>query len=88
MSSSRVVLAAIDRDDAIFPLSAAAVGVLAVERDNVGGRLDDAPGRAVPRNPERLAGHDRIFLVRPQATAKPDHPPSHRFGVTTIVGRA
>ena len=28
-------------------------------------RLEDAPGRALPRNAQRLAGHDRILLVRP-----------------------
>ena len=59
------MLAAVGRDDAVFAISAAAIGISRVEKDNVVRRLDDTSGRALPRNPQRLAGHDRVFLVRP-----------------------
>src|SRR5207253_7483134 len=61
----RIVLAAVGRNDAVFPVSAAAIGISRVEKDNVVSRLDDASRRAVPRNTQRLAGHNRIFFVRP-----------------------
>ena len=59
------MLAAVDRDHAIFTVSAAAIGISPVEKGDVGRRLVNASGRALPRNPQRLAGHDRVFLVRP-----------------------
>src|SRR5207237_8593091 len=51
----RIVLAAVGRDDAIFPLSAAAIGRLGVAKDNVVSRLNDSCGRTLPRNSQRLA---------------------------------
>src|SRR5262249_17912228 len=60
-----IVLTAIGWDDPIFALSATAIGILRVEKDDIVSRLDDPWRRALPWNPQRLAGHDRVFLVRP-----------------------
>src|SRR5262249_59198418 len=57
-------LAVIGWDDAIFAISAAGIAPLIDERDVIL-RLVDASGRALPRNSQGLAGHDRIVLVRP-----------------------
>src|SRR5580698_1029071 len=73
-----VVLAAIRRDDTEFIISSAAIGVLAVEENDVVTRLDDAPGRALARIPQRLAGHHRVVLVRPHVELL-DFVPELRF---------
>src|SRR6185503_4975846 len=59
------VLTSISRDHTKFRVSATRIGKLPVEESNVVLRLEDAPRRALTRNAQRLAGHDRIFLVGP-----------------------
>jgi hypothetical protein len=61
----RVPLAAIRRDVAEFRGAAAVIGIRSIEEDDVILLLDDPPGRAMPWESQRLAGHDRIELVRP-----------------------
>src|SRR5215469_4272557 len=60
----RVVLAAVGRNHAKFPVSASVIA-RRIQHGNVVRRLEDAAGRALARKPHRLARHDRIFLVRP-----------------------
>src|SRR5690606_28721264 len=55
----------IDRDVAVLVVAAVVILVGRIEEDHVVIGLDDARRRAVPRNAERLAGNDRIVLVRP-----------------------
>src|SRR4029450_12032918 len=52
------------RDDAILAVTAASVAAK-IEEGNVVLRLVDAPGWALPRDSQRLAGHHRVVLVRP-----------------------
>ena len=59
-----VVLAVVGWNHAKFPVSASVIA-RRIQHGNVVRRLEDAAGRALPRNPHRLARHDRIFLVRP-----------------------
>src|SRR6185436_11652882 len=61
----RVPLAAIGGNVAEFRGSAAVIGIRSVEEEDVVLLLDDPPGRAMPWESQRLAGHDRIVLVRP-----------------------
>ena len=63
-SASGVALAAIGRDDAILAVSAPGIAAR-IEKGDVVLRLEDAPGWALPRHSQRLAGHDRVVLVRP-----------------------
>src|SRR5206468_9384460 len=58
------VLAAVGRDDAKLAVSATRIAA-GIDKDNVVLRLDDASRRALPRDSQRLAGHDRVVLVRP-----------------------
>src|SRR5262249_14558010 len=59
-----VVLAVVGWNYAKFPVSAAVIA-RRIQHGNVVRRLEDAPGRALPRESHRLARHDRIVLVRP-----------------------
>src|SRR6185503_9518444 len=61
----RVPLAAIRGDVPEFRGSAAVISIRAIEEEDVVLLLDDPPGRAMPWESQRLAGHDRIVLVRP-----------------------
>src|SRR5215472_3010670 len=56
---------AVGRDVAVFVVSAAVIGILIIEEDDVSRGLDNARWRALPRDPQRLTGHDWIVLVRP-----------------------
>jgi histidyl-tRNA synthetase len=64
-NTAGVVRAAIRRDNAEFAVSTPGIAIHAIHKGNVVRRLEDAPGRTLPRNPQRLACHDRIFPVRP-----------------------
>src|SRR5262245_33454955 len=59
-----VLLAVVGWNNAKFPVSASVIA-RRIQHGNVVHRLEDAAGRALPRNPHRLARHDRIVLVRP-----------------------
>src|SRR5262245_31194812 len=59
-----VVLAVVGGNHAKFPVSASVIA-RRIQQGNVIHRLEDAAGRTLPRNPHRLARHDRIVLVRP-----------------------
>src|SRR5437667_415792 len=59
-----VVRAAIGRDHAILAVSAAGIASK-IEKGNIPIRLVDASGRALPRDSQRLTGHNRVILVRP-----------------------
>src|SRR5262245_21346798 len=59
-----IVLSAIRWDHAIFPVSAAVIAKR-IKHGYVVYRVEDAAGLALPRNPHRLARHDRIIFVRP-----------------------
>src|SRR6185295_10432011 len=52
-------------DVAEFRVSATVVGIRSIEEDDVFVLLDDPARRAMPRDSQRLAGHDWIVLVRP-----------------------
>src|SRR4029077_21262639 len=60
-----VPCATIRGDGAVFIVSATVIGIYRIEENEVSIGLDDPRGRAVPREPQRLARHDRIVLVRP-----------------------
>src|SRR4029450_4249751 len=63
----RVPLATIRGDVAKLrhPAPAALSAIRSIEEDDVFIQWDDPTGRAMPRESQRLAGHDRIVLVRP-----------------------
>ncbi len=63
-SASLVVRAAIGRDHAILAVSAAGIASL-IDEGDILVRLVDASGWTLARDPQRLAGHDRVVLVRP-----------------------
>src|SRR3984957_10586567 len=56
---------AVGRDVAVFEVSAAVIATSSIEEDDVGWRLDNAVRRTLPRESQRLTGHDWIVLVRP-----------------------
>src|SRR5438046_6465184 len=59
-----VVLAVVGWNHAKFPVSASVIA-RRIQHGNVVRRLEDAAGRALPRESHRLARHDSIFLLRP-----------------------
>src|SRR5207344_2218474 len=61
----RVPLATVRGDVAKLRGPAAVISIRSIEEDDVFILLDDPPGCAMPRESQRLAGHDRIVLVRP-----------------------
>src|SRR6185436_3109209 len=52
-------------DIPVFIVSAAIIGILPIEEDDVPVALDNPAGRAVPWETKWLARHDGIVLVRP-----------------------
>src|SRR5881628_139743 len=58
------VRAAIGRDHAILAVSAPSIASK-IEKGNIRIRLVDSCWWALPRDSQRLAGHDRVKLVRP-----------------------
>src|ERR1700722_13646128 len=60
-----LALSAVGRDVAVFEFSAAVIATASIEEDDVSWRLDNAVRGALPREPQRLTGHNWIVLVRP-----------------------
>ena len=60
-----VALSAVGRDVAVFEVSAAVIATTSIEEDDVSWRLDNAVRGTLPRESQRLTGHDWIVLVRP-----------------------
>ena len=58
------MFAAIGRDHAVLAISAPGIASK-IEKGNIPIRLVDASGWALPRDSQRLAGHNRVILVRP-----------------------
>src|ERR1700678_758137 len=60
-----LALSAVGRDVAVFEVSAAVIATTSIKEDDVSWRLDNAVRCTLPRESQRLTGHDRIVLVRP-----------------------
>src|SRR4029453_17494834 len=59
-----MLFAFIGRNHTILAVSASGIASL-IEKDHIFIGLNDASGWALPWDSQRLAGHDRVILIRP-----------------------